>query len=164
MMSTPKHTHYYYSLCETFARRTVEQYDTIQHENCRSTAEMFLVGGGQDHCSFVTKQKVKYAASRTNQYQTPTVKKPDEQLVVNNTFVSKSILDSLFKFTFHMDMEEKGGASDAPSAKRMKIEVNSEVTKNEIFCKTLRDVVKIQELVIDTGIIDDTLTFSSLQN
>ena len=36
-------------ICKTFAR-TVEQYNTIQHENCCSTAEMFVVGGGQDHC------------------------------------------------------------------------------------------------------------------
>ena len=105
LMSVLKHTHYYYNLCETFARRMVEQYNTIQHEKCRSTAEMFLVGGGEGHCSFVTKQKVKYAASRTN----PNVKKSDEQLVVNNTFVNKSILESLFKFTVHMDVEEKTG-------------------------------------------------------
>ena len=30
-MSMPKHSHYYYSLSETFARRTVEQYN---NSNC----------------------------------------------------------------------------------------------------------------------------------
>ena len=87
---------------------------------------MFLVGGEQDHCSFITKQKVKYAASKTNQYQTPTIKKFDERLVVNKTFVNKSVLDRLFKFMFHMDID---GTSDVPSPKRMKIEVSSEVIR-----------------------------------
>ena len=124
-------------------------------KKCRSTEDDILVGGGQYHCSFVIKQEVKYAASCTNQYQTPTVKDADtdEQLVVERNYITADDLTNLFSFTVHMDVRDSGEGTSS-SSKRLKIELSSEPSKNEIFCKTLREMVKVEGLVISTGYID----------
>ena len=95
------HIHYYYNFGESFARRNVEKFDKVLPKKCRSTEDDILVGGGQYHCSFVIRQEVKYAASRTNQYQTPTVKDADtdEQLVVVRNYITADNLNSLFSFS-----------------------------------------------------------------
>ena len=115
---------------------------------------MFLVGGGQD-CTFVVKQEVQYAASKPNLYQIPNVKKADEQLVVPaKPFVSQEKLNTLFNFTVHMDMEDNN--DEGPSAKRIKIELSGETSKNQVFCTTLRKMVNLEELIIDSGFVDET--------
>ena len=146
-----KHVHYHYNFGESFTRRTVKEFDKIQPKECRSTENSILVGGGQNHCTFVLKQDVKYAASRTNLYQTPTVKRAATALVVKEQYISRDYLNTLFDFTVHMDLEDN---VDTSSAKRMKIELSGEPSKNELFCTMLRKIVKVKELVIDTGYID----------
>ena len=159
MLTSAKHIHYFYNFGESFSKRTTEQFDRVQLAKCRSTKDMLLVGGGQDHCTFVVKQEVQYATSKPNLYQTPNVKKADEQLVVPaKPFVSQVKLNTLFNFTVHMDMEDNNdeGPSEGPSAKRIKIELSGETSKNQIFCTTLRKMVNLEELIIDSGFVDET--------
>ena len=105
----PKHINYCYSFGESFSRRAIKVFDKIQLTKCQSTEDRILVDGGQDHCTFVLKQEVGYAARCTNQYQTPTVKKAAKQLVVAKEFISTENLNALlFNFTIHMDVEDTG--------------------------------------------------------
>ena len=71
-----------------------------------------------------------------------------EQLVVAKEFISTENLNVLFNFTVHMDIEDTGNEGTS-SAKRMKIELCGELSKNELFCTTLREMVKVKELIID---------------
>ena len=146
-----KHTHYIYTFGESFCRRTVESFSNIRLAKCRSTEDEVLVGGGHDFCSFVVKQEVKYAASRPSLYQTPRVTKCSDPLVPSKTFISEEKLNRLFTFTVHMAIEEEG-----PSAKRMKVELSAEPSRNELFAISLRELLDVKELVIDTGNIDET--------
>ena len=41
-------------------------------------------------------------------------------------------------------------------SKKMKIELSGEVSKNQVFCTSLRKMIKLDELVIDTGLVDET--------
>ena len=66
-------------------------------------------------------------------------------------YISRDYLNTLFDFTVHMDLEDN---VDTSSAKRMKIELSGEPSKNKLFCTMLRKIVKVKELVIDTGYID----------
>ena len=147
-----KHTHYFYTFGESFCRRVAEEFSNIRQAKCRSTQEDQLLGGGSDFCNFVTKQEVRYAASKPAQYQTPRVIESDEQLVVGKTFISSENLNRLFTFTVEMEMGDEEGRS----AKKMKVELCAEPSKNELFATTLRELVANKELVINTGNIDET--------
>ena len=158
MSSEEKHLHYYYNFGESFARRTKEEYKKVEPRMCQSTEDVILVGGGKRHCTFVLKQRVKYAASRTNQYQTPTLKqaaeKESEELMVNvkHRFISKEDVKELFDFTVHKGTSSEGAA---PSSKRTKIELCGELSRSEVFCKTLREMVKEEHLIMDSGYVDN---------
>ena len=72
-------------------------------------------------------------------------------MVPAKPYVGREKLNILFNFTVHMDMEDEGS-----SVQRMKIELSGEISKNQVFCTTLRKMVKLKELIIDTGFVDET--------
>ena len=37
----------------------------------------------------------------------------------------------------------------------MKVELQGEMSKNELVCKTLRELLKLKDVVVDTSILDD---------
>ena len=147
------HTHYFYTFGESFCRRMIEKYRNIRETKCLTTKEEVLVGGGKDFCSFVTKQAIKYAASRSAHYQTPRVEKSKEQLVATKTFISGDSLNRRFHFAIHL---EETSDDEVPSVKRIKVELSAEPYKNQVFAKTLHEVLSLDGLVIDTGNVDET--------
>ena len=148
------HTHYLYIFGGSFCRRKVEQFNNVLQAKCRSTAEELLVRGGNEFCTFVMRQEVKYAASRPALYQTPRVKKSNEHLVSAKTFISSEKLNRLFNFSVHV--EEEINDDKGPSVKRMKVELSAEPYKNEVLATTLYEVLDVEGLVIDMGSIDET--------
>ena len=157
MFTSAKHIHFY-NFGESFSKRTIEVFDKVQPAKCRSTKDMLLVGGGQDHCTFVVKQEVHYTASKVNLYQTPNIKKAHEELAEPaKLYVSREKLNTLFNFTVHMEVgDDSDDDNEGPSAKKMKIELSGEVSKNQVFCPSLRKMIKLDELVINTGLVDET--------
>ena len=63
MSSTEKHIHYLYNFAEALCHRTIKYFNNTDEVK-------IMVGGGQNFCTFVTKQVITHAASRTRQYQT----------------------------------------------------------------------------------------------
>lgn len=145
------HTHYYYTFGETLSRRVdkvVKNSDTL---SCQSTPEMSLVGGGKDFCTYVAKQKVTYAASKTSSYHTPKVNKALEGLAVTEVTLDKEQLEDLFSFTVQV-----GVGVEEPSRKRLKVQLGGEVSKNELACNSLRELLKSKDMIVDTGLLDET--------
>ena len=155
-----EHKHYFYTFGESLCRRTVKSFPDVTPKDCQSTEDEILVGGGPDFCSFVVKKKVQYAASKPKDYPTPNVIICDEQLVPSKTYITEEKVNRLFTFTFQMAMEEEEG----PSTKRMKIELHTEPSKNEVFVASLCKILDTKELVINTGNIDDTPSLYSPVN
>ena len=121
-----EHIHYEYVFGEAFCRRkTTRYFGDVDITRCRSTEEKALVGGGTNFCTFVVKYKVAYAASKPRLYQTPPTRKGTEKMTTNKTALSRENLDTLFNFTFHLDMENEEGTSSG--AKRMKLQFTGEI-------------------------------------
>ena len=119
------HTHYYYTFGETISRRIDKVFEDLDTLTCQSTPEMSLIGGGKSFCTYVAKQKVMYAASKTSSYHTPKVNKALEGLAVTEV-LDKEQLEKLFSFTVQVGVEET-----KPSRKRLKVQLGGEVSKNE---------------------------------
>ena len=158
-----KHTHYNYNFGESFSRRKVFYFNDAGVAQCRSTKDEILIGGGQDYCIFVTKQLIKYAASRPSLYQSPEVIQANEQLKApSKLFITTENLNKVFDFTVQLDLNSDFAASTSTSelepraAKRIKVQLSSEISKNELFTSTLREILDLDEVVIDSGYIDDT--------
>lgn len=122
-----EHIHYEYVFGETFCRRKTTRYgyNDMDIAKCRSTEEKILVGGGKNFCTFVLKHKVTYEASKPKLYQTPPTRKGTEKMATSKTTLSRENLDTLFNFTFHLDMGSQEGTPS--SAKRMKLQFTSEM-------------------------------------
>ena len=58
MSKSVKHVHYYNNFGEAFSRWNVQEYEEVQTTKCWTTEDNIWVGGGQDYCIFVLKQKV----------------------------------------------------------------------------------------------------------
>jgi len=83
----------------------VEEFSNVK---CRSTE--LLVVGSNDFCLFVVKQEVKYAASKTSQYQKSRVENATDKLVP--TFLTEEMMNKVFTFTVALaPMEEEEGPS-----------------------------------------------------
>ena len=109
------------------------------------------------HCTFIIKQEVKYAASKMNLHTTPSVIKADKPLsFFKNMVISKENMNHLFDFTVHKDMQSDNKDGGEPAAKRMRVQLSGEVSKNELLCTTLREILNVPELVVGSGILDDT--------
>jgi len=128
------HTHYHYNLGEAFCWRTTKHYHDIDNVICQSTKDNILIGGGKNLCTFVLKQTVSYAASKTNQYQTPPIRKGSNQLTSSKMIISKVNIEILFNFTVHLKMNEEGEEGASHAAKRLKVQL-CEAPRNEITCK-----------------------------
>ena len=110
------HTHYYYTFGETISRCIDKVFEDLDTLTCQSTPEMSLIGGGKSFCTYVAKQKVTYAASKTSSYHTPKVNKALEGLAVTEV-LDKEQLEELFSFTVQVGVEEP---REEQSRKRLK--------------------------------------------
>ena len=146
------HTHYYYTFGETISRRIDKVFEDLDTLTCQSTPEMSLIGGGKSFCTYVAKQKVTYAASKTSSYHTPKVNKALEGLAVTEV-LDKEQLEELFSFTVQVGVEEP---REKPSRKRLKVQLGGEVSKNELACNTLKELLKSKDMIVDTGLLDET--------
>ena len=50
---------------------------------------------------------------------------------------------------------------EAPSVKRLKIELEGEISRNEWTCKGLKQLLQLKGLVVDSGILEETSPFYS---
>jgi len=157
-----KHAHYYYCFGEAFCRRVDRSFNDISSATCLSQRKMSLVGGGNTFCTFVANQEVRYVASKTSGYQTPNVKRVTTTLTTTNVLVKKkNLLDALFDFTVQIDMGNKQEGELKSSAKRIKVQLSKEVSKNELTCKSLREFLKKERLTISFGYLDELPTSCS---
>ena len=73
---------------------------------------------------------------------------------ISMTTLSRENLDTLFNFTFHLDMENEEGTSSGE--KRMKLQFTGEVLRNEATCASFHKMLTDQRFIIDFGILDDS--------
>ena len=136
------HTHYYYTFGAATSRRVVE---TSSNISCQSTKDFDHIGAGKNFCIFVTKPGMTYAASKPSTYPIPRIVKVNMQLT-NAVVIDKKELDVIFDF-------ELGISSAEPHAKRRK---ENEVSKNEVTCATLKDMLSSKGISVNQGALDES--------
>ena len=155
------HKHYIYTFGETLCRMNIKIADSPV--SCISSTELDLVGGGKNFCSFVVRQKVKHAASKTRNYRTPAVHPATQPFGTGcedgNQIVNKKTLEDLLDFNLETKLDTTD--PEAPSVKRLKIELEGEISRNEWTCKGLKQLLQPKGLVVDSGILEETPPFYS---
>lgn len=64
------------------------------------------------------------------------------------------MLDDLLDFNLEVS---QGPVDEAPSAKKLKIELEGEIPRNEWTCKGLKQLLQPKGVIVDSGILEDTL-------
>lgn len=141
------HTHYYYTFGAATSRRIT---DTSNSVSCQSTSESDHIGAGKNFCIFVTKPSLTYAASKPSSYPIPPVTKVNGQLT-SDEVIDKDELKVILDFK--VDIET---TSEEPSAKRRKLKLKNEVSKNEVTITTLKQMLLSKKILVDTGLLDET--------
>ena len=67
-------------------------------------------------------------------------------------YLTEEMLNKVLTFT--VDLAPMG--EEGPIAKKIKVELRGEPSKNELFATSLREILNVKKLVIDTGNIDET--------
>ena len=153
-----EHIHYYYTFGEVVSRR-VTKVVVEETLSCQSSPKMSLIGAGKNHCSFVAKQEVSYAASKVGTYHVPKVTKAGElakkELEKGANILDTRQLEKLFGFNVQLQVDVNDEGTKEPSSKRLCVRLTGEVSKNELASSALKELLLNQGLVVDTGLLDD---------
>ena len=140
------HTHYYYTFGAATSRRVTE---TCSSVSCQSTKEFDHIGAGKNYCIFATKPDITYAASKPSMYPIPTIIKVDGVQLTSEVVINKQELSVTFDF-------EIGISSEEPQVKRRRVQLENEVSKNEITYAILKEMLISKRILVNQGSLDET--------
>lgn len=143
------HLHHYYTFGSVVSKRASE---SVTSKSCQSSTDMELIAGGQDHCVFIAKSDVKYAASNPSSYQSPCSNKANLNLA-SEKFIGPEELECLLDFAVNVP---SGSNSGSPSVKKLKLNVQNEMAKNDLTCDALKQLLSGKGIVVDKGILEET--------
>ena len=142
--------HYYYTFGAATARRVAEASDSV---SCQSTKECDHIAGGKSFCVFATKPSLTYAASKPSTYPIPPVTPVSNNRLTNNEVIDKEELKVMLDFEVGINTTSD---SEEPHAKRRKVILQHEVSKNEVTFTMLKDMLLSKQILVDTGSLDET--------